>query len=126
MSLQICLMSHNVGTLFVRNTKEESVATAPYFDGTQLCMQMDSNVFFPEAKDARTSPDKMKYKDEVTMAKNVCNTCHFVIDCLKYALDNDVVGIWGATDTKEREQIRKQMNIPKPKSIHSIVREFSK
>lgn len=102
------------------------MATAPYFDGTQLCMQMDSNVFFPEAKDARTSPDKMKYKDEVTMAKNVCNTCHFVIDCLKYALDNDVVGIWGATDTKEREQIRKQMNIPKPKSIHSIVREFSK
>ena len=126
MSLQICLMSHNVGTLFVRNTKEESVATAPYFDGTQLCMQMDSNVFFPEAKDDRKDSDKMSYKDEVTMAKNVCKDCHFVIDCLKYALDNDVVGIWGATDTKEREQIRKQMGIPKPKSIHSIVREFSK
>jgi hypothetical protein len=119
-------MSHNVGTLFVRNTKEKEMATAPYFDGTQLCMTIDSEIFFPKGHATGSKKSKAIYEKQASVGKDICRDCHFVVDCLKYALSNDVVGIWGATDEKERTILRKEMNLPKPKSIHMIVKEFAK
>jgi hypothetical protein len=119
-------MSYNVGTLFIRNTKEKEMATAPHFDGTQLCMTIDSETFFPELKSPKNKINKAIYEGRVSAAKEICRDCNFVVDCLKYALNNDVVGIWGATDEKERKNIRREMRLPRPKSIHMIVKEFSK
>ena len=91
---------------------------APSFDGTQLCMQVDPELFFPE--------DVKGMKAEILHAKNVCNKCHFIQPCLEYALKNDVVGVWGATTEKERWNIRRDNKIPTPKSITLITNAWVK
>ena len=69
------------------------------FDGTQLCLEVDSDIFFPEY-----------YTDaDVQTAKSVCNQCWMKDDCLKYALDNNErEGIWGATTPRERKNIKRR------------------
>jgi WhiB family transcriptional regulator, redox-sensing transcriptional regulator len=43
----------------------------------------------------------------VEQAKQICHQCAARRICLKFAIDNDEVGIWGATTTMERERIRR-------------------
>jgi hypothetical protein len=87
------------------------MSNAPYFDGSQLCLDVDADTFFSEKE---------------TEAKEICSDCHFIDECLEYALHNDVVGVWGGTDEKERAKIRKESSLPKPQSIHLIINSFLK
>jgi hypothetical protein len=106
-------------------------ATAPNFDGSQLCAQTDPELFFPEMpeipvtlseKDKRRLRkiyNKQLKEDEAT-AKLLCNSCNFSKECLDYALHTDVQGIWGGTNVKERKEMRQALKIlpPKPLSLH--------
>ena len=67
---------------------------APYFDGTQPCRQMDTDLFFPEEPS-----ETLRLK---AVVKPVCSSCRFVHECLEWALDNNEVGIWGGTTDSER------------------------
>jgi WhiB family redox-sensing transcriptional regulator len=40
-------------------------------------------------------------------AKRFCKKCNVRRICLKYALDNEEVGIWGGTTTMERQKLRR-------------------
>lgn len=73
----------------------------PAFDGSQLCAQIgDVDLFIPHKGGGSSIP------------KAVChNGCPFLDPCLEYALHTDVLGIWGGTSHKERQQIREQRNI---------------
>ena len=68
------------------------------FDGTQLCVEEDAEIFFPEDYSDLKAVDK---------AKSFCDECHLVVACLDYALkDSWLEGIWGATTPGERKVIR--------------------
>jgi WhiB family redox-sensing transcriptional regulator len=89
------------------------MATAPYFDNTQLCAQTDPELFFPEVK-GKKNPD---YLETVKKAKAICGHCHFKDPCLEYALKHDIVGIWGGTEQAERDKLRSKAGVAKPKSL---------
>jgi WhiB family redox-sensing transcriptional regulator len=46
-------------------------------------------------------------------AKEICNACPVMLDCLAYALEHRIDhGVWGGTDEAERRRIRKARNRP--------------
>lgn len=73
----------------------------PDFDGSQLCAQVDPEIWFPEGSLIRANRDAMK----------ICQKCHFVTECLEYAVQVDVQGIWGGTTYPQRKVIRKTRGI---------------
>lgn len=96
------------------------MATAPDFDGKQICLTGDPDIFFPSLHEDPDNPqegDQAKYVKAVKHAKSLCRECQHVVPCLEYALHCDVDGIWGATTKNERKRLRKELNIPSPKSI---------
>jgi WhiB family redox-sensing transcriptional regulator len=81
------------------------------------CTQVDPEVFFPEPPGSLDAPptnkDRATYKEQVNSALAVCNTCEFTTECLKYALENRLQGIWGATTDEDRKRIKHQLNLQK-------------
>lgn len=71
------------------------------FDGAS-CWGIETSYFFPE---------KNQITEESKQVKRVCNGCYWKEECLTYALHYKVVGIWGGKSMKERDSIRKQLNI---------------
>jgi len=70
------------------------------------CFGSDPESFFPVSE----------LRQENKMVIKICNACNARNECLKYALGWDVTGIWGGTNTKERQAIRKRKNII-PKNV---------
>jgi len=61
-----------------------------------LCAQTDPEQFFPE-KGYSAGP-----------AKDVCNGCPVIADCLDYALRNgERYGVWGGQSERELRKLRK-------------------
>ena len=73
------------------------VARYPEFDGSEVCAQVDPEIWFPTATNQTGA-----------MAKKFCLSCPWLTKCRDYAVQVDVVGIWGATNEKERSRIRKK------------------
>jgi WhiB family redox-sensing transcriptional regulator len=68
------------------------------FDGTQLCNDSNSEVFFPE-----------EYTDPavVNAAKQICSACPLINQCLAYAIQTPwLEGIWGGTTPRQRSRMR--------------------
>ncbi len=72
----------------------------PAFDGSEVCAQIDPEIWFPTALNQTGA-----------MAKKLCRTCIWVEQCREYAIQVDVVGIWGGTNEKERSRVRKKARI---------------
>lgn len=61
-----------------------------------LCAQTDAEMFFPE-KGYSSRP-----------AKDVCNECPVIAECLGYALRNgERYGVWGGQSERELRKLRK-------------------
>lgn len=72
---------------------------APYFDGTQVCAQVDPELFYPE-KGGSTRD-----------AKKVCAGCEFLNPCRRYAITtyingHPILGVWGGTSERDRRALR--------------------
>lgn len=96
--------------------KETDGTNAPSFDGTQPCMQVDPEIFFPSLQDVGSDQVMIKqelkrYKEAVGVAKTVCVGCHFKLPCLEYALRNTQQGVWGGTTDKERRNIKRRKRV---------------
>lgn len=81
--------------------KPPAAPAAPHFDGTQVCAQVDPELFFPE-----------KGGVHGVEAKKLCVTCEFRQACLDYALNEringmPIAGIWGGTTGMERRNLRR-------------------
>lgn len=77
--------------------KPEPEPQAPSFDGTQLCRQVNPEIFFPNPQDRRAT----------AMAKEICNQCQFQVPCLEYAMwEPSLDGVWGGTTPRQRESMR--------------------
>lgn len=64
---------------------------------------------------AKTGEDLFFHSDEpggnasrVKKAKAICATCPVKQKCLRYAVDNDLLGVWGGTTDSERKKLRKK------------------
>lgn len=81
------------------STKRTDGIKAPFFDGSQPCAQIDSELFFPE-----TSGDAIQARPVI---KKICGSCNFETECLEYALKTNEYGIWGGTLEIERKRMRR-------------------
>jgi WhiB family redox-sensing transcriptional regulator len=59
-----------------------------------LCREIDAELFFPE----NTTP---------SAARKACALCTVQTECLEYALQRPVMGVWGGTTEKERQRLRR-------------------
>lgn len=72
-----------------------------------LCAEVDPELFFPmEVKGVSTLIN-------VRNAKKVCGSCEHRLECLEFALVNNVQGIWGGVTERERHALRKARGISK-------------
>ncbi len=76
----------------------------PQFTGTEPCTEIGTEVFFP-------SIDEPVKSFNLDQAKGVCTGCPSIEPCFQYALQHNVVGVWGGTTYAERNRMRKEMNI---------------
>lgn len=79
-----------------------AVAPYPVLDGTQPCLEVDPDLFFPEVGEGGSL---------ITQTVAVCRVCPFIAECLAYALTHDVTGIWGGTTGLRRKQLRREYGI---------------
>jgi hypothetical protein len=70
-----------------------------FMDGTQLCAQTDSELWFPE-KGHPTEP-----------AKAICHACPLEAACYDYALRFKLQGVWGGTSESQRKKAQAQMGL---------------
>jgi len=107
---------------------EEPLATAPTFDGTQICLTLNPEIFFPELHPNEVSEpgDQKRYIAAVTIAKEFCCVCPQIVPCLEYALSTDVDGIWGGTTATERKHMRRIRKLDSPQSITLFINEVVK
>lgn len=68
------------------------------------CDGIPVDAFFPEWQTEGAIP-------QTFLAKKVCGNCLAREECLEYALNNHVLGIWGGTTENERRKLRKKLNI---------------
>jgi len=73
----------------------------PNFDGSQLCAQVDPELFFPERGDNTISK----------VAKAICAECPFKKPCAEYALHFEIRGIWGGTSEQDRNVLARKRGI---------------
>ncbi len=78
----------------------------PRFDGTQACTNLTPDLV--AAFDGVASPER---------AIKVCIGCAFLSACRGYALDHDVVGVWGGTTDPDRQHMRAEKKIPPPPRV---------
>lgn len=73
------------------------------FQAEANCFGTDTEAFFPE---------KNVWGWDNRLAKELCQSCMVKKECLDYALlYPDLEGIWGGTNRRQRQRIRKQLNI---------------
>lgn len=76
------------------------------------CLGLDTETFFiPNEKITRSQKAKRVYE-----AKQICRQCPIRQQCLKYALDHEILsGVWGGVSEEDRVQLLKfRTGRPKP------------
>lgn len=90
-------------------------STDPYFFDEPLCKNADPEAWFNDKPNSH----------ETKLAMQICGTCKHEVECAAYAIVNpEIVGIWGATTTQQRIQIRKKHNINENNNHNPIDNEF--
>jgi WhiB family redox-sensing transcriptional regulator len=64
------------------------------------CRDSDPELFFPVSE---VGPGAR----QVAEARAVCAGCPVQVECLAFALERDLVGVWGATTEDERRLMRR-------------------
>lgn len=70
----------------------------PKFDGSQSCVGVGTENFYPIAFTDKT---------DINILKRICNGCPFKQPCFEYALAHELHGFWGGSTPPERDRIRK-------------------
>ena len=74
------------------------------------CIGEDPNIFFDIEEDGWTPKYIRVFEATV---RPICASCPIWADCLKWAVDNKEVGVWGGLTTVERSSIkdRRMVNV---------------
>lgn len=81
--------------------QETGGTDAPFFDGSQVCAQVDPELFFPE--------NAIEALHNIKLVRPICTACAFRNPCLAYALKHKEIGIWGGTTEREREKLKRRI-----------------
>lgn len=73
----------------------------PQFDGTQHCLGIGVEAFFPNGSN----------HEQNTYVKQACTGCPLLEQCREYAVSYDVLGVWAGTTYAERRRIRARLGI---------------
>ena len=65
-----------------------------------ICHEVDPEAFFPEKG---CSP---------RAAKALCQGCPVIGECLEYALEHDLQGVWGGATEEERRRMKRRRSSP--------------
>lgn len=90
--------SHLAVPKFNSKSKRLDVLT-PYFESAKCITHPDPDWFFDYEK------------PQGRERKGFCNGCPVIAECLDYALNVKVLGIWGGTTLQERDEMRRIKNI---------------
>lgn len=91
---------------------------APFFDGSQVCAQVDPEIFFPDKGGS------------VRQAKGICAGCEFLNPCRRYALTakaggHPIDGVWGGTTARDRRRIRALMTAASQAAVEDLDQEVA-
>lgn len=79
------------------------------------CLGHDPKMWYPHAsrrEDGKRFSEKYKTAIEHTkIAKEICFSCPKQQECLNYGVYYEVHGIWGGRNERQREAIRRMLNI---------------
>lgn len=75
----------------------EDMAASTEWMSWGLCGEADPELWFP------------KKGDSPRPAKAICTDCPVRQECLEYALENSVTGVWGGTTERQRGRMRAQL-----------------
>jgi hypothetical protein len=93
-------MTHKGHVTHGSSTKKLDGIRAPYFDGSQVCAQIDPELFFPESLS--------EIRPNLRVVKPLCKSCEFKDPCLEYAVQHpELQGIWAGTTETDRRLIRR-------------------
>jgi WhiB family redox-sensing transcriptional regulator len=67
--------------------------------GVAPCATMDPELYFPDKGNGGNK--------EFAIAKRLCFTCQYRVECLEWALEHRETGVWGGTTERERSKIRR-------------------
>ena len=73
----------------------KGIRPEPWMDSA-VCAQTDPEVFFPEPGGTAAT------------ARRICSVCPVQAECLAYALQHQEVGIWGGTNARTRQRMRRE------------------
>jgi hypothetical protein len=73
----------------------------PNFNGEQLCSQTDPDLFYNDKPDSNVTKQ----------LRLICAKCPKLVDCKEYAIHNERDGFWGGLTARERQGVRKRINI---------------
>jgi WhiB family transcriptional regulator, redox-sensing transcriptional regulator len=88
----------------LRNTsRKETAIKSTHIDfswtSKSACKDSDLALFFPENNDP-----KVAFK--IREAKSICNSCLVQKECLNYALEYEIAGVWGGMTENDRRKHR--------------------
>jgi predicted RecB family nuclease len=66
------------------------------------------DLFFPK------DPDEPGYRNadiDYRLAKNICMSCQFRVECAEWGIQNEVFGMWGGLTPRERQKFRRVRGI---------------
>ena len=84
------------------------------------CANVDPELFFPQEYEALNGRVNHVYKN-YPQAKEICNKCPLVVDCLAYALKNGEIGIWGGTTEEQRKNLRRRYRMGQVKQYKTPI-----
>ena len=70
------------------------------------CIGVDVNVFFLESN---LIPQEIKVK--LAEARSYCDSCTVQRQCLQYAIDENVIGIYGGMTVDQRRGVKRSLGI---------------
>jgi hypothetical protein len=74
-------------------------------DGTQVCRQLDPDVFFPDIGQSPAAAQR------ICLGADAHVPCPFLAACRAWGLAHERYGVWGGLTEQERRQIRRKHRI---------------
>jgi hypothetical protein len=77
----------------------------PKFKGDEPCTTRHPDLLYPEIITEKHA------RDAAVTAREICNGCPMLNECLEWGLFHEFYGIWGGTTSTQRKKLREQLKI---------------
>lgn len=97
----------------VRRTERTAAGHPMAWADDAACAGMDKGLFYPvhSSTDHAKNPLPAEFIDKV---RPTCDACPVRADCLDWAIHHEPIGIWAATDPRQRRVMRKALGVTLP------------